>query len=80
MPPGMHGARSTHEALEVVYEHTMYMEKQTALKQPAAAISLDWSKFFDTMQREIGQGLIKDACGEGNGGKIFEAEARLLEK
>jgi len=80
MPEGMHGARDTHEALEVVYEHTLYMEKQTAEGKPAAAISLDWKKFFDSIQRKIGQGLVKKMTDEGNGKKVFEAEERLLEK
>ena len=80
MPEGMHGARETHEALEVVYEHMLFMEEQAAEGNPAAAISLDWSKFFDSVQREIGTELVKDMVNEGTGKKVFEAEERLLAK
>ena len=80
MPASMHGAREAHEALEVIYEHAIHMEKQTAEGQITAAVSLDWSKFFDSIQRKIGQGIVKDLVGKGKGEQILEAEKRLLEQ
>ena len=56
----------------------MYMEKQTATGKPAAAVSLDWSKFFDSVQRNIGQELVKDMAKNGSGEKVFRAEEKLL--
>ena len=80
MPEGMHGARTGHEALEVIYEHALFMESMTAAEEAAVAVSLDWAKFFDSVQREIGQELTKEMMDEGNGKRLLEAEERLLEK
>ena len=56
------------------------MEKQKARNRPAAALSLDWSNLFDSVQLSIGQGLVKHMADKGNGIRVFEAEERLLGK
>eukprot|EP00959_Pyramimonas_sp_CCMP1952_P057413 1198561-Pyramimonas_sp.AAC.1 len=82
MPEAMHGARPTHEAQEVSVFHALEMESAQLAGLHGACLSIDWSKFFSTIHRNIGNKLIIEHMDheETTDGahNYFNAERRLV--
>ena len=75
MPNSMHGARKGHGVWDVSFEHMLEMEAAVEKDQCLGALSLDWSKFFDSLERDIGNSLFQFMLGRDSnalGGGTFK--------
>ena len=59
MPSSMHGARKGHGVWDVSFEHMLEMEVAVERDPCLGALSLDWSKFFDSLERDVGNSLVQ---------------------
>ena len=81
MQDKMHGARAGHECADVYLDHMLDIELASMKKQYCAEISIDCSRFFDSLEREVGNELVMEILGEDSSVHAkgyFEAEERLL--
>ena len=70
----MHGARSGHGIHDVSYELALLLEWHQRKCEPFGAICLDKRKFFDLLEWEIGDGIMK-ALGAHSG--VLHAERQF---
>ena len=65
MSSSMHGARRGHGVWDVSFEHMLEMEAAVEEDQCLGALSLDWSMFFDSLERDVGNSLVQLMIGRG---------------
>ena len=63
MPSSMHGSRKDHGVWDVSLEHMLEMEAAVEKDQCLGSLSLDWSKFFDSLERDTGNSLVQNMLG-----------------
>ena len=66
MPDNMHGSRARHEVIDVSLEHSMFMQLAVAMGIPKAEMSLDWSRCFDSLERDTGNQWMQEAMTNDN--------------
>ena len=59
LPQSMAGGRPNKEASDVTLEHALAMELPVMQNRSVGAMALDWAKFFDSINRDIGDALMK---------------------
>ena len=59
LPQSMAGGRPNEEASDVTLEHALAMELAVMQNLSVGAIALDWAKFFDSTNSDIGDALMK---------------------
>ena len=80
MPSSMHGARKGHGVWDVSFEHMLEMEVAVEKDQCLGALSLDWSKFFDSLERDVGNRLVQFMLGrDSNALGYVQAERTFTE-
>ena len=80
MPSSMHGARKDHGVWDVSLEHMLEMEAAVEKDQCLGALSLDWSKFFDSLERDTGNSLVQYMLGrDSNALGYVQAERTFTE-
>ena len=86
-PSSMHGARRGHGVWDVSFEHMLEMEAAVEEDQCLGALSLDWSKFFDSLERDVGNSLVQlmpgrrsNALGYAKAERIFTGQSRARVK
>ena len=80
MPSSMHGARKDHGVWDVSLEHMLEMEAAVEKDQCLGALSLDWSKFFDSLERDTGNSLVQYMMGrDSNALGYVQAERTFTE-
>ena len=81
LPDSMHGAREDHETADVSLEHSLNMQLAVAKGIPKAAISLDWAKFFDSLERDVGNELMQEMMTDDSEALlVVEAEWEFTEQ
>jgi hypothetical protein len=81
LPDSMHGARKDHETADVSLEHSLNMQLAVAKGIPKTAISLDWSKFFDSLERDVGNELMQEMMTDDSEALlVVEAERVFTEQ
>ena len=81
LPDSMHGARKDHETADVSVEHSLNMQLAVAKGIPKAAISLDWAKFFDSLERDVGNELMQEMMTDDSEALlVVEAERKFTEQ
>ena len=80
LPQSMAGGRPNKEASDVTLEHALAMELAVMQNRSVGAMALDWAKFFDSINRDIGDALMKklmtqDSSVEAN--NYISAESRF---
>ena len=60
LPQSMAGGRPNKEASDVTLEHALAMELAVMQNRSVGAMALDWAKFFDSINRDIGDALMKE--------------------
>ena len=58
LPDSMAGGRPNKEASDVTLEHALAMELAVLQNRSVGAMALDWAKFFDSINRDIGDALM----------------------
>ena len=66
LPNSMHGARKGHGVWDVSMEHMLEMEAAVEGGHCLGALSLDWSKFFGSLERDVGNSLGQMMLGQGS--------------
>ena len=66
LPSSMHGARRGHGVLDVSLKHMLETEAAVEGRYCLGALSLDWSKFFDSLERDVGNSLVQTMMGQGS--------------
>ena len=59
LPQSMAGGRPNKEASDVTLEHALAMELAVMQNRSVGAMALDWAKFFDSINRDIRDALMK---------------------
>ena len=55
----------------------MFMQLDVAMGIPKAAMSLDWSKFFDSLGRDTGNELMQESMTDDSEGLLIVAAERI---
>ena len=71
----IHGAHSGHEVYDVSYELALLIEEHQRKGEPFGVISMDRRKFFDLLERDIGNNLI---LASGCDPKVVNADSRFM--
>ena len=80
MPSSVHGARKGHGVWDVSFEHMLEMEAAVEKDQCLGALSLDRSKFFDSLERDVGNSLVQFMLGrDSNALGYVQAERTFTE-
>ena len=81
LPSSMHGARTGHGVWDVSFEHMLEMEAAVEKDQCLGALSLDWSEFFDSLERDVGNSLVQFMLGrDSNAFGYVQAERVFTEQ
>ena len=69
-----------HGVWDVSFEHMLEMEVAVEKDQCLGALSLDWSKFFDSLERDVGNSLVQFMLGrDSNALGYVQAERTFTE-
>ena len=80
MPNSMLGARKGHGVWDVSFEHMLEMEAAVEEDQCLGALSLDWSKFFDSFERDVGNSLVQFMLGRDSNALVCVASRKSLHR